>query len=234
MGKRTGNNAQIKFNPQYPYTIVCEGVDEYYFLIAYRDYLERNEREKFVDCHNVVDFGGINDINKLLNDIKNLPKYDEMKGFLIVRDAERDANSAVQSMQMQINRTWGVNIDATGAIKTTADDMKVGFFLLPGFNEQGNFADGTLEDLCLDIICDSSDPISAKDLLKCTDEYIDCVTEKRKKNLIWVHKNRLHSYLSATDKFVGDKLGEAAQKGAFDFSSKKLAPLKEMIFQMQG
>ena len=114
MGKRTGNNAQIKFNPQYPYTIVCEGVDEYYFLIAYLDYLERNEREKFVDCHNVVDFGGINDINKLLNDIKNLPKYDEMKGFLIVRDAERDANSAVQSMQMQINRTWGVNIDDVG------------------------------------------------------------------------------------------------------------------------
>ena len=62
MGKRTGNNAQIKFNPQYPYTIVCEGVDEYYFLIAYLDYLERNEREKFVDCHNVVDFGGINDM----------------------------------------------------------------------------------------------------------------------------------------------------------------------------
>ena len=225
---------KIKFKSEYPYVIVCEGKDEYSFLIAYLTHLEQNEKERFVDCHNVVDFGGINDINKLLNDIKQFPKYDDMKGFFIVRDAEGDANAAIKSLQSQIKNTWDIDIDNTGTIQTTDDGIKVGFFLLPGFDEQGNFINGTLEDLCLDIICDIDEPISANNLLQCSDEYIDCITKKRGKSMKWLHKNRLHMYFSSTDKFVGDKLGEAAKKGAFDLSSPRLSRLKEMIFQMQG
>ena len=225
---------KIKFKSEYPYVIVCEGMDEYSFLIAYLTYLEKNEKERFVDCHNVVDFGGINDMNKLLNDIKQLPKYDDMKGFLIVRDAEGKADDAVKSLQLQIKKTWNIDIDDTGTLQTTNDGIKIGFFLLPGFDEQGNFINGTLEDLCLDIIGDIDEPLSASNLLQYTDEYIDCIIKKRGQSMKWLHKNRLHMYFSSTDKFVGDKLGEAAKKGAFDFSGSKLSHLKEMIFQMQG
>ena len=236
MGKirNVRSDKKITFKPEYPYVIVCEGMDEYSFLIAYLTYLEQNEKEKFVDCHNVVDFGGINDMNKLLKDIKQLPKYDDMRGFLIVRDAEHDANAAVKSLQLQIKNTWNIDMDNTGTIQTTDDGMKVGFFLLPGFDEKVNFISGTLEDLCLDIIGDIDEPLSANDLLQCVDEYIDCITKKRGKSMKWLHKNRLHMYFSSTDKFVGYKLGETAKKGAFDLSSPRLLHLKEMIFQMQG
>ena len=118
------NMGKNKFDSDHPYVIICEGMDEYSFLIAYLSYLEKYEKDRFSDCHNVVDFGGINDINKLLNDIKNFPKYDDMKGFLIVRDAELDANAAIQSMQSQINRTWGIDINDTGTIQTTDDGKK--------------------------------------------------------------------------------------------------------------
>ena len=222
---------KIRFKPEYPYVIVCEGMDEYSFLLSYLKHLEKNEQERFIDCHNVVDFGGINDMNKLLNDIKQLPKYDEMKAFLIVRDAERDADAAVKSLQLQIKRTWNVDIDNTGAIQTTDDGMKVGFFLLPGFDEQGNFLNGTLEDLCLGIIDDS---LNENSILQCVDKYMCDIEQRRDKPWIWPHKNRLHLYFSSTDEFVGDKLGEATKKGAFDLSSPRLSHLKEMIFQMQG
>ena len=236
MGKirNARSDKKITFKPEYPYVIVCEGMDEYSFLIAYLTYLEQNEKEKFVDCHNVVDFGGINDMNKLLNNIKNLPRYDEMKSFLIVRDAERDANAAVKSLQLQIKKTWDIDIDDTGAIQTTDDGVKVGFFLLPGFDEQGHFLNGTLEDLCWGIIDDSHDSLNDNSLLQFIDKYMCDIAQRRDKPWIWPHKNRLHLYFSSTDEFVGDKLGEAANEGAFDLSSPRLSHLKEMIFQMQG
>jgi len=68
---------KIKFKSEYPYVIVCEGKDEYSFLIAYLTHLEQNEKERFVDCHNVVDFGGINDMNKLLNNTKRPSSEDD-------------------------------------------------------------------------------------------------------------------------------------------------------------
>ena len=181
-----------------------------------------------------VDFSFLYIYYKLLNNIKSLPKYDEMKAFLIVRDAERDASASVKSLQLQIKKTWGIDIDNAGTIQTTDDGIKVGFFLLPGFDEQGHFLNGTLEDLCWGIIDDSYDSrLRENSLLQFVDKYMLDIEQRRDKPWIWPHKNRLHLYFSSTDEFVGDKLGEAANEGAFDLSSPRLSHLKEMIFQMQ-
>lgn len=76
--KKMGSNfgmhnkrSNIKFRAEYPYVIICEGKDEYAFLLAYLEYLERNDA-LFIDCHNVIDFGGITDVAQ---GIKNLKMY---------------------------------------------------------------------------------------------------------------------------------------------------------------
>ena len=222
----------IKFNPEKPYVIICEGADEYHFMIAYLNYLERTER-LFQDCHHVIDFGGIDDVGKGIDDIKIYPHYEEMKGFLIIRDAETNATSAVDSLQHDIRQTWGLEIEATGQIQKDEEGVKVGFFLLPGVNEDGHFRNGTLEDLCLDIITDAEEPISVSNLLPEIDKYLYKIQETRGAEMRHLHKNKLYLYLSSTDTFVGSKVGEAAKCGAFNLNSDKLAYLKDMILQMQ-
>lgn len=221
-----------KFLPEKPYVIICEGADEYFFMIAYLDYLEKTE-QLFQDCHNVIDFGGTNDVGKGIDDIKIYPHYEDMKGFLIIRDAEADAVAASTSLQDHIKRTWGIELDASGRIQTDSEGVKVGFCLLPGINEDGHFRNGTLEDLCLDIITDAKEPIAASNLLPEVDDYVYRIQEKRGAEMRHLHKNKLYLYLSSTDTFVGSKVGEAAKYGAFDLNSDKLAYLKDLILQMQ-
>jgi len=225
-------NKNVKFNPEKPYIIICEGADEYFFLIEYLNYLENTEA-LFKDCHYVIDFGGIDDVNNGIEDIKIYPHYEDMKGFLIIRDAETKVNSAVESLQYRIKETWGIEIKETGEIKTDKDNVKVGFFLLPGKNEQGRFRNGTLEDLCWDILLDSKESVSLEKLLNSVDDYITKIEKIREEDMKRRHKNKLHLYFSSTDLFVGSKIGEAAKYGAFDFSNEKMTDLKKMILQMQ-
>lgn len=42
-------------------------------------------------------------------------------------------------------------------------------------------------------------------------------------------KTKLHSFFSLTDRFVGLKIGEAADAGAFDWDSPELEGLRKMI-----
>ena len=224
---------KIKFRPEYPYVIICEGKDEYAFLISYLNYLEKNEGA-FVDCHNVIDFGGITDVNQGLENLKMYPHYEDMKGFLIVRDAERDARGAVSSVKHHVKQVWGLDLGDDGEIGISAEGIKIGYYLLPGLDEGGSFVNGTLEDLCVDIIAGSSCSTSAEELMSITDSCMLSLIESRGKEFICPHKNRLHLYLSATDKYVGAKVGEAASWGAFDLASPKLSQLKKLILQMQG
>ena len=230
--KRNNTEEKEILNPNLPYVIICEGKDEYYFLISYLDYLAKNEPD-FQDYCNVIDFGGIDDINQALENLTKYRNYQAMKSFLIVRDAEKDVSAAIASLKERISRTWQIKLDDSGAFQATADKNKVGFFLLPGMDESKRFISGTLEDLCLDIAQDSKGPLSAKEILKQEESYLQHLIVKRGKEMIRPHKNRLHLFFASTDSFVGDKVGEAANKGAFDFSSNKLSRLRDMILQMQ-
>ncbi len=232
--KQKKNNTEEKatLKPNLPYVIICEGKDEYYFLISFLTYLVKNEAS-FQDCWNVIDFGGINDINQALENLIKYRNYQAMKGFLIVRDAEKDVGAAIASLKDRIKRTWQIELEDSGAIQTAPDGMKVGFFLLPGVDESKRFISGTLEDLCLSIVHDAREPLPAEEILAKGEIYLKHLCKKRGKEMIHPHKNRLHLFFSSTDQFVGDKIGEAAKKGAFDFSNPRLAQLKNLILQMQ-
>ena len=223
-----------KFNANKPYAIICEDMDEYLFLIQYLNYLEVNEPDRFQDCHHVMNFGGINDLHNKLKIVKNLPHYQIVKGILIVRDAEKDAQAAWNSLIDIIQQIWGVKLDSAGTIKISNDDIKIGFYLLPGLDESGKYRSGTLEDLCLEILqSPENENISTNNILSSVNEYLDKIISIRQKEMTKPHKNKLHLFFSSTDKFVDAKIGEAAKSGAFDFSHFKLNALKEMILQMQ-
>ena len=233
-GKNSNNSfGKVTFKPECPYVIICEGKDEFSFLIAYLNYLQKNE-ESFIDCYNVLDFGGITDVSQGIDNIKKYPHYEDMKAFLIVRDAELDAEAAKCSIKNHVKQVWEIDLKDNGEMKVSNDDTKIGYYLLPGIDENGEFSNGTLEDLCLDIIDARIDKIPTSEVLSSVDKYMGEVIAQRGKDFSRPHKNRLHLYLSSTDEYVGAKVGEAAKWGAFDMSSPKLDMLKRMILEMQN
>ena len=222
----------FQLHPEHPYVILCEGRDEEQFLRYYIEYLVA--KEVVPDLFNIIDLGGNEDMRKTMPLFSSLDCFDQMKGFLVVRDAETNAAGAVQSVQNTMSTSFDISIPIDGTFVENQDGMRFGFVLLPGKKADGTFYDGTLEDLCCKILALPYDKDFGLDLLEMVNFYVKRVEEKRKYPFRTIHKNRLHAYLSGTDDFVGLKIGEAARAKCFDFSSDALDFLKDALVQLSS
>ena len=104
-------------------------------------------------------------------------------------------------------------------------NIKVGYALFPIFDSDKT--SGTLEDLCLCTLFHQASAMS----LKVVDDAVTKV-EKDGEKLRRPHKNKLHTYLSLTNDFVGLKIGESAKANAFCFSAREFEPLKTLLNEM--
>lgn len=222
----------IKLIPKIPYVILCEGRDEELFLRCYVSHLV--EGKVVPDTFNIINLGGNEELQKKLRVLHSVEHYDRMQGFLIIRDAESDAGGAAQSLQHHMNEAFDMDIPLDGRFTQNADGVRFGFVLLPGKKTEGDFCDGTLEDLCCQILKEDSDECSGQKLLNLSDSYLDAVLQNRETPLRTAHKNKLHAYFSGTDRFVGMKIGEAARAKCFDFSSPALDFLKEALIALSS
>jgi hypothetical protein len=224
------NNQNLKpqtFEIEKPYVIVCEGNDDMLFIECYLHFLDKSkliDEKKF----KIIKTDGVDNIPKNMKLFKNYDHYEDMKGFLFIRDADKNPDSAVNSMVGNIKDIWGVKLDKTGNFKTDSEDVKFGFFIFPGFDDSNNYRKGTLEDLCTETF---KPVVGNQNILALVDEHME------KLNDIGIsfktpHKNRLHLCLDSTNDFLGDKIGESAKKHAFDFSSDKFATLKSRIIEL--
>ena len=100
-----------------------------------------------------------------------------------------------------------------------------GYALFPDIDSDNT--SGTLEDFCLTTLLDPN----KEKLLSIVDATIKTCTEQVIA-FTRPHKNKLHTYLSLTNDFVGLKIGESANANAFDFHCKELDPLKDMLQTM--
>lgn len=230
------NNQQDRANEYYidkPYVIVCEGKDDKGFLESYLDYLSENHTIR-KENYNILEVNGLDNMKKEMRNYKRYSNYEYMESFLFICDADKNANAAMASMEDHIQRAWNVVLNRHGEFQQAADGVKVGVYIMPGLDDSGNLRNGTLEDLCLDLLETGKEYKNPLKLTKNIDTYISEVQGIRINPLKWPHKNRLHIALSSMNKCVGAKIGEAARQGVFDFSNGKLSRLKEMILQMQN
>lgn len=222
----------LKLIPDRPHVILCEGRDEKSFLCCYIEYLVAHKI--VTNPFNVIDLGGNEELRKTLRLFPSLENYELMKGFLIIRDAESNARGAVQSLQRHMNQAFGIDIQLDGQFVQNSDGIRFGFVLLPGKNAEGDFCDGTLEDLCCHILKENPNEFTGEALLTLSNSYLEKVVQRREHPLRTAHKNQLHAYFSGTDRFVGMKIGEAARAKCFDFSSPALDFLKEALIALSS
>ena len=224
----TVNNRNLetqKFEIEKPYVIVCEGKDDFAFLGEYLNYLDKL---KLIDKNffKIIKANGVDNIAREMKNYKNYADYDAMKGFLFVRDADNNPESAVNSMIGNINEVWQITLDKFGDFQTDSEGVKIGFFIFPGLDDMGNYRRGTLEDFCTEIFNFSNGTIQI--ILSLVDEHMQKLTDN---NITFKtpHKNKLHLCLDSTNDFLGDKIGESARKNSFDFSSDKFS-----VFEIQN
>lgn len=219
-----------KFIAEKPHVIVCEGIDDKIFLEAYLKYLSEMSNLNS-ELFNVFPMNGVEKMIKGMKLFKNYDNYEYMASFLFIRDADRNVERAIDSLCGNIKDIWKIKLSITGDFEVDDEGKYFGFFIFPGLNEESKYTNGTLEDLCSEIF--SSSEVESEKLFSLVDNHMQAVEENTEINFRTRHKNRLHLLFGSTNKFVGDKLGDAAKKKAFDFSNDRLLNLKNKLFQMQ-
>lgn len=219
---RKDKNKEIQ--PNIKHLILCEGNDEKWFFIWYLQYLiDQNHSE--LECIQFEDIGGNEDIKKQLGLWKLVSGFEQLETIGIIRDAEKNADAAVRSIeQCFADNDLTVPTDSF-TLGVSENGPNTIYGLLPGFDENGILQNGTLEDLCLQILKDEQSE-SKMDMIK---EHLTEIQSKFDYRINHIHKSKLHTYFASDDKLIGSKIGEAAKIGAFDFESQRLMPFRKMI-----
>ena len=196
--------------------IFCEGKDEFKFLINYLNSPELKEYPFLSRDVQVIDFGGNEELSTNLKLLKLTPGFAATRSLLIIRDSEKDPNTAISQIQTSLKKVSLPVPSGPGEWASNDSGFKTGFLLLPSCDK--TLCEGTLEDLCLSILKQPD----GSDMVKEIQKFITHLKQESHREFPHEHKTKLHTYFSITDKLIGLKIGEAADAQAFDWSSEKL------------
>lgn len=216
---------QKKIKESTQHLILCEGIDEKLFFMWYLDYLKKQPMYANFSEIQLEDIGGNEDIKRQLGLWKLVSGFEQLKTIGIIRDAEKDADAAIRSINQCFTDNEFAAPDAPFAIKINDNAPNTIYGVLPGFNENGVLQNGTLEDLCLQILKDAQSE-TKMDMIQ---EYLKELQAKFDYQIHHIHKSKLHTFFASDDEYIGKKIGEAAKIGAFDFESPRLAPFRRMF-----
>lgn len=202
------------------FLILCEGKDAEQFLIYYLGNDKLAHDPRFSNDIQVFDFGGNTDLCSFLLNLKNMDGFDRVSSLAIIRDAEKDYDKACREVRSAFKHCDFISPQQCGTWETDISGIKIGFILFPLNNGAG-----TLEDLCLSILSEEN----SKDILSSIKTFLSEMEASYGRVYHRKHKNVLHTYLSASDKYVTMPIGIASKSGAFDWASKELEPLLRFI-----
>jgi len=221
---RNESEEKKKVKPGKEHLILCEGKDEWSFLVTYLNSPALSDIPKLSTVIQVEDFGGNSNLKKQLELWTKAPGFDGLKSLIVVRDAETNAEGAQQSI---IHAFGAANLPqpSSPCQLMQSDSLTTGFILFPACNN--TLTNGTLEDLCLSILEDTDNQA-----LQEINSFLAGIKEKGLRTFPREFKTKVHTYLSITDKYVSLKIGEAAKAGAFDWTSNKLQSLRDFFINM--
>ncbi len=202
------------------YLLLCEGRDAENFLINYLESEALRQDPRFSNEIQVLDFGGNDDLDNYLLNLRNMEKFDRVTSLAVIRDAEKDYAKACTDVAHSFKRAGIVSPESDGTWVHDDSGLNVGYLLFP-LNKEA----GTLEDLCLAILSEKNN----KNILSSVDEFLAAMETSYGRKYRRKHKNRLHTYLASSEKYVSMPLGLASKAGAFAWDSASLEPLKKFI-----
>lgn len=220
--KRSAGKTKIRDGVQH--LILCEGKDEFNFLIYYLNSEALSDHPEYSQSIQVEDFGGNEELSTKLVLWTKAPGFEHLKTLLIIRDAEQNAELAVNSIVSAFQKA-GLPTPLQPHQFALSESLKTGFLMFPACSSE--LVNGTLEDLCLSILRENESVI-----LDRVDSFLSELEGQSIRTFPRRFKAQLHTYLSVTDKFVSLKVGEAAKAGAFNWNSPSLDSIKSFLAEM--
>jgi len=206
--------------------ILCEVMDDERFLCNFLSY---SLEDKF-SAIQVINVMGVENIPEAIALLPVAGGFENLKSLVIVIDSDDNPQGASESIQRAL-RECKLPVPSRPCQLVHSDDscdhtqLSVGYALFPGLDQE--CMPGALEDLCLEILSDRPN-VNKNALMDIVNESIK-KAEDLNRPFRCKHKNRLHTYFSLSNEFVGAKIGGAAGSNAFDFSAGVFAPLKDLI-----
>ncbi len=202
--------------------ILVEGKDEFYFV---REML-RNYEIHNVDiiCFDGSNNGGLSKIIDFFTKIQQI-KWNNLKCLIVFRDAEKDYQASIQSIKATFKKyNLPVPNDNLEYSFNNGHTLKTSFIIIRDFDDKGILKNsGCLEDLCVKIIYDD------KNLITCTDKYLDEVEKNYNHKLMRRHKARLHAYFALHEKARGREIFQAVENNIFNWNSPYLENIKKLL-----
>ena len=170
-----------------------------------------------VQCH---PYQGKPQLREFLRTFVALSDFARVSSLAVVADADFDVGATRDSILGALDNV-GLPQPTDPLSEVSSGNLKVSYLILPHSRAQG-----MLEDVCLESVM--SDPV-----MECIDQFINCVKEKREN---WPRreaqaKARVHAYLASLDR-PDLRLGEAAARGIWNFTSPAFDPLKELLTKL--
>jgi len=193
-----------------PAVVLVEGKEDERFFGAFAKRFN-------LDKIQVIAVGGRTRFAERLRTIKSSPGFATVRYLIVVRDADKDAKAAFQSVQTALINA-GLPAPDRPLVSTGNTHPVVTVVIMPGGERPGK-----LEDLCLDSV--NQDPAFC-----CVDQYFECL-----KTRIPVEefpqdfsKARVQAFL-ASRREPDLRLGEAAEKGYWPLDSEPFSEIKELL-----
>lgn len=190
-----------------PKLLVVEGADDARLFKALMRYIG-------VSGIQVLNVEGKDNIRKMLKVIKQSRCFSKVTSIGVVRDADANAGSALQSVQDALRDANLPSPDAPLSVVGT--DLRVAVLIAPHGEPSG-----TIEDVCLESVAGDA-------AMGCVQGYFSCLNDNGVEQPGNMPKAEAQAFLASRER-PGLRLGEAASAGYWDFEHTAFDPFKTLL-----
>lgn len=162
----------------------------------------------------VVDAGGKDNIRQTLQVIRHSTDFSKVSSIGVVRDADANAGSALQSVRDALRDANLPSPDAP--LSSVEDGIKVVVLIAPHGEPSG-----TIEDVCLESVAGDA-------AMGCVQDYLNCIKDNAVEQPNSRAKAEAQAFLASRER-PGLRLGEAASAGYWDFEHTAFDPFKRLL-----
>ncbi|MDE2829923.1 MAG: hypothetical protein OXN20_07380 [Gemmatimonadota bacterium] len=190
--------------------LIVEGNDEIRVFKSLSKYLNIQDLE-------VRHYGGNSKLRQFLKTFSSLSEFGLFRSLAVVADANSNRAGREQQIRDALSNA-SLPVPSRPLEVVSNGDLKVAYLVVP-HNVEGTM----IEDVCLDSV--KTDPA-----IECVDLYFECVSQADipGPREVWMSKARVHAFLASRDR-PDLRLGEAVEKGIWEFDTDAFLPLKELL-----
>ena len=197
-------------NISQPKQLIVEGNDDARVFEALCRYLNISNLQ-------IQQCGGYQNLRRFIEAFVDVDDFASVRSLAVVADANSNREGRGQSIR-NILSNFALPTPKEPLELASDNHLSVAYLVVP------HLAEGTmLEDVCLDSVSD--DPA-----MECIDRYLECIEESDTPGprRVWMSKARAHAFLASRDR-PDLRIGEAADRGMWQFDSEAFNPLKNLL-----